>query len=120
MTTLDMTSILVHSRATGSAKLVLMGIAYHTGKDRSQGCWPSRSLLAAYAGISVRQVSRALDHLVEIGELVIESRSAWKRGSGDLTNLYFLPNLCSDSCEVHRHDMVTSVTLDGDTGDRRW
>lgn len=117
MTTLDMSSVLVHSRAVGTAKLVLMGIAYHTGRDRSQGCWPSRQTLAAYAGVSVRQVSRALDNLVEIGELVIESRASWKRGSSDLTNLYFLPNLCSDSCESHKHEMVTSMTLDGDIGD---
>ena len=117
MTTLDMSSVLVHSRAIGTTKLVLMGIAYHTGRDRSQGCWPSRTTLAAYAGVSVRQVSRSLDQLVELGELVIESRGSWKRGSADLTNLYFLQNLCSDSCESHKHEMVTLVTVDGDIGD---
>lgn len=120
MSSVDMTSVLVHSRATGSTKLVLMGIAYHTGKDRSKGCWPSRNVLAAYAGITVRQVSRCLDQLVELGELNIDSGASWKRGFGGKTSLYFLTDLCSSSCEVHKHQVVTLVTGDGDTGDHSW
>lgn len=110
MSSVDMTAVLVHSRATGSTKLVLMGIAYHTGKDRSKGCWPSRTVLAAYAGITVRQVGRCLDQLVALGELTIDSRASWKRGSGDYTNLYFLADLCTDSCEIHKHQVGTSVS----------
>ena len=117
MTAADVASVLVHSQATGSAKLVLMGIAFHTGNDKAKGCWPSCNLLAAYANISVRQVYRSLDYLVEIGELVVESRASWKRGSGDLTNLYFMTELCSQSCQVHRHEMVTSMTHGSDIHD---
>lgn len=110
MTSVDMTSVLVHSRAVGTSKLILLGIAYHTGKDRSKGCWPSKSLLAAYAGVSVRQVSRALNELVALGELNIDSRASWKRGNGDYTNIYFLTELCSNTCDVHQHLVGTSVT----------
>lgn len=103
MTSVDMTSVLVHSRATGSAKLVLLGIAYHTGKDRSKGCWPSQEVLAAYAGITTRQVRRTLDQLVCLGELSIDVRASWKRGWTGSTNIYFLNDLCSVSCELHQH-----------------
>ena len=102
MTSVDMTSVLVHSRAVGTTKLVLMGIAYHTGKDRSKGCWPAQTLLAAYAGVTTRQVRRSIDQLIELGELEVDVRASWKRGNGDFTNIYFLTNLCSDSCEVHQ------------------
>lgn len=118
MTSVDMTSVLVHSRATGTSKLILLGIAYHTGKDRSKGCWPSKATLAAYAGVSVRQVSRSLLELVDIQELEIDSRASWKRGNGDKTNIYYLTNLCSDSCEVHKHLIGTSVTTDRDMYDQ--
>ena len=114
MTSVDMTSVLVHSRATGSAKLVLMGIAYHTGKDRSRGCWPSQRMLAAYAGISTRQVRRALDQLIDLGELDVDVRASWKRGNGDYANIYFLADLCSESCEVHKHHVRTYMTEGAD------
>lgn len=117
MSSSDMTAVLVHSRAIGTAKIVLMGIAYHTGKDRSRGCWPSRNVLAAYAGVTIRQVSRALDQLVELGELCIDSGGSWKRGFGGKTNIYFLADLCSSSCEIHQHQVVTSMTSYGDISD---
>ncbi len=119
MTSQDMTSVLVHSRAVGTSKLVLLGIAYHMGKDRSKGCWPSKSTLAAYAGVTTRQVSRSLNDLVELGELIIDSRASWKRGNGDFTNIYFLNDLCSDSCEIHQHKVGTSVTRGRDIHDLR-
>lgn len=119
MTSVDMTSVLVHSRATGTTKLVLMGIAYHTGKDRSKGCWPSQITLAAYAGVSVRQVQRSIQQLVELGELEIDVRASWKRGDGWYTNLYFLADLCSESCHVHQHEVTTSMTEPDDIHDQR-
>lgn len=110
MTSLDMTSVLVHSRAVGTTKLVLLGIAYHMGKDRSKGCWPSKTTLAAYAGVSVRQVSRSLKELLELNELEIDSRASWKRGNGDKTNIYYLTDLCFKTCEPTKHVIGTSVT----------
>lgn len=55
-----------HSKAKGTAKLVLIGIANHDG----DGCaWPSVATLAAYAGVDARNVQRAIDTLVKLGEI---------------------------------------------------
>jgi hypothetical protein len=91
-----------------------MGIAYHTGKDRSKGCWPSQEVLAAYAGITTRQVRRTLDQLTMLGELSIDVRASWKRGWTGSTNIYFLNDLCSVSCELHQHadtDVRTDIDV---------
>jgi len=117
MSSLDLTSVLVHSRSVGTTKIVLMGIAYHTGKDREKGCYPSKRLLAAYAGVTTRQVSRALNELVDLGELIIDSRASWKRGLNTSTNIYYLQELCSSSCEMHQHLVQVSNNLGRDLGD---
>jgi hypothetical protein len=115
MSSLDLTSVLVHSRAIGTAKVVLLGIAYHTGKDRLAGCYPSQETLAAYAGVSTRQVRRAIDQLVDLGELRVDVRASWKRGNLWYTNLYFINELCSESCEMHQHVVRTSMAGHEDT-----
>lgn len=63
----SMTLALHHSRARGTAKLVLLGIANHDGDG---GAWPSVDTLAVYAGVDVRNVQRALRQLEASGELV--------------------------------------------------
>jgi hypothetical protein len=55
-----------HSRAKGTAKLVLIGIANHDGDG---GAWPSVATLAHYAGVDARNVQRAIDKLVALGEI---------------------------------------------------
>ncbi|WP_157001451.1 helix-turn-helix domain-containing protein [Agromyces laixinhei] len=55
-----------HSRAKGSAKLVLLGIANHDGDG---GAWPSVATLAHYAGIDARATQRAIGKLVDLGEI---------------------------------------------------
>jgi hypothetical protein len=55
-----------HSRAKGTAKLVLIGIANHDGDG---GAWPSVATLAHYAAVDARNVQRALDKLVNLGEI---------------------------------------------------
>lgn len=55
-----------HSRAKGSAKLVLIGIANHAGDG---GAYPSLETLARYAGVTVRQAQRALRTLEALGEI---------------------------------------------------
>lgn len=62
-----MAIVLHHSRARGSARLVLLGIANHAGDG---GAWPAVATLAKYAGgIDRRGVQRALDKLVSLGEI---------------------------------------------------
>ena len=68
-----MSQVLNHSKATGRAKLVLLGIANHQG---DQGAWPSIATLARYANASERSVKRDIQDLVELGELVVEVNAA--------------------------------------------
>ena len=68
-----MSLVLNHSKATGRAKLVLLGIANHQG---DQGAWPSIATLARYANASERSVKRDIQDLVELGELVVETNGA--------------------------------------------
>lgn len=58
--------VLNHSRAQGTDKLVLLGIANHDGDG---GSWPSVATLARYANRSESAVIRALRRLEESGEL---------------------------------------------------
>ena len=123
MSTLEMTAVLHHSRSVGSARVVLMGIAYHMGKDGLNGCWPSQGLLAEYANVSVRQVQRCIDHLIELGELQVDTHGAWMKGSAAQTNVYYLANLCPDSCDGtlnHKNKVTTFLVASDDIGDRRW
>lgn len=56
-----------HSRAQGTARLVLIGIANHDGDG---GAWPSVATLKRYAGgIDKRNVQRAIEKLEELGEI---------------------------------------------------
>lgn len=58
--------VLNHSKAKGTVKLVLIGIANHSGDG---GAWPSVNTLAQYANTTSRTVIRALDKLVELREV---------------------------------------------------
>jgi hypothetical protein len=78
--------VLNQSKATGRAKLVLIGIANHLG---DQGAWPAISTLARYANASERSVKRDIQELVELGELRVEIQNAPTRTQYK-TNLYWL------------------------------
>lgn len=58
--------VLHHSRARGTAKLVLLGVANHQGDG---GAWPAVDTLAKYANVTPRNVQKALDTLCGMGEL---------------------------------------------------
>jgi hypothetical protein len=78
--------VLNQSKATGRAKLVLIGIANHLG---DQGAWPAISTLARYANASERSVKRDIQELVELGELRVELQNAPTRNQYK-TNLYWI------------------------------
>jgi hypothetical protein len=63
-----MAVVLHHSRATGTDKLVLLGIANHQGDG---GAWPSVATLAAYANVHERTVQRSVHKLQQLGELAV-------------------------------------------------
>jgi hypothetical protein len=93
-------TVLNHSRATGRAKLVLIGIANHLG---DQGAWPSISTLARYANASERSVKRDIQELMELGELRVELQSA-PMNSQYKTNLYWITIPSGVTGEVSRGD----------------
>ena len=78
--------VLNNSKATGRAKLVLLGIANHLG---DQGAWPSISTLARYANASERSVKRDIQELIELGELKVELQNA-PTNHQYKTNLYWI------------------------------
>ena len=63
-----------HSRAHGTALVVLLAIADYANADGL--AWPSTSVLAARARLSERQTRRCLATLVEMGELSVEPDAA--------------------------------------------
>jgi hypothetical protein len=95
-----MNLVLNHSKATGRAKLVLLGIANHFGDN---GAWPSISTLARYANASERSVKRDIQELVELGELTVEVNSA-PMGGQYKTNLYWINVDSGVTVQVSRGD----------------
>ena len=63
--------VLNHSRASGTDKLVLIGIANHDGDG---GSWPSIATLARYANVKERSVQRSIANLVALGEVVVHDQ----------------------------------------------
>jgi len=61
--------VLNYSKAKGSQKLVLIGIANHHGDE---GAWPAIKTLARYANLSERRVQQMIRELEAMGELRIE------------------------------------------------
>lgn len=108
-------AVLHHSQAKGTAKLVLMGIAWHTGVDPSDGAYPSQSTLASYANTTVRQVQRALATLEDLGEIETAVHDGTGYRSDRITNRYYLRVYCPANCEqglTHRasRDDIKDVT----------
>lgn len=104
-----------HSRARGTAKLVLIGVANHDGDG---GSWPSLATLAKYSGVTVRNVQKALRELEVLGEI----RTHLQAGGTGRTANYERPNLydfllrCPGDCDrtsSHRTPPVASDTPRG-------
>jgi hypothetical protein len=72
--------VLHHSKAKGTRKLVLIGVANHDGDG---GAWPSVATLARYAGIQERQVQKHLDALVATGEVARDLQAGGPRLMAD-------------------------------------
>jgi hypothetical protein len=91
-----------HSRAKGSAKLVLIGIANHDGDG---GAWPSVRTLAKYAACSVSQVQRALSELERLGEVRrdIQAGGDHTFASHERPNRYHVLLQCPHDCDRSRH-----------------
>lgn len=94
-----MTAVLHHSKARGTAKLVLLGIANH---QSDRGAWPALSTLQKYAGgVDERNVRRALRQLEDMKELSVQVRGGGDgRGRGGReTNRYWVLVKCPQTCD---------------------
>lgn len=90
--------VLHHSRAVGTEKVVLIGIANHDGDG---GAFPAHSTLAKYANVDVSNVRKALRKLVMAGELRIEERFTTAANGAVLntTNRYHILVQCPADCD---------------------
>ncbi|WP_161883932.1 helix-turn-helix domain-containing protein [Deinococcus alpinitundrae] len=80
-------AVMQTSRATGSARLVLMVMA--TFADEQAEAWPSAETVAERAALSERQTRTVLAGLVKAGELIITRPG----GGRQTTTKYLLPHL---------------------------
>lgn len=92
-----MALVLHHSRASGTAKLVLLGIANHDGDE---GAWPAIDTLATYANSGVRTVQYALRELEANDELGVALQDGNTRAPVHLrTNRYQVRVTCPPTCD---------------------
>jgi len=101
-----------HSRAQGSARIVLIGIANHDGDG---GAWPSVATLARYAGITARNVQKALTKLEELGEIKRITQAGGTNSMPDHTrpNLYRVTLRCPHNCDrTSRHQVGKTLSFD--------
>lgn len=93
-----MTAVLHHSKARGTDKLVLLGIANHAGDG---GSWPKVETLAKYANVTERAVQVSIQKLIKTGELLVERNGGGtRRTRGDnRPNLYTVLVQCPINCD---------------------
>ena len=93
-----MTIALHHSRARGTSKVVLLGIANHDGDG---GAWPSIATLAKYANVAHRNVQMAVRELERLGEVRVEVQAGGTGRTRDTQrpNLYHFMLRCPDDCD---------------------
>ena len=90
--------VLNHSKAIGSQKVVLLGIANHLGPDANEGAWPSQKRLADYSNMSERGVQKCIDKLVTSGELKVEVAAGHSRNQYK-PNRYWITIECPPDCD---------------------
>lgn len=98
MSTESMAIAFNHSRATGTAKLILLGIANHDGDG---GAWPSVATLARYGNVNVRNAQKAIARLEELGEIRVHVQQGGNARTPDHAkpNLYEFILTCSQDCD---------------------
>ncbi len=107
-----MAVVLHHSKARGTAKLVLLGIANHEGDG---GAWPSVATLARYAGVDERNVRKAIRTLEGLGELRTALQAGGLPGAEDSQrpNRYSVAVMCPPWCDRTAHHRDTRTGRQG-------
>lgn len=117
-----------HSRASTSARLVLITIAYF---ESDTGAWPAQETISRMTGLSLRSVKRAVKELSELHELdvIADSGDTW---GARKTNRYFVILECPEGCRgdlshkqasaeilnlapIRRSQLVPNLVTIGDT-----
>ena len=97
-----------HSKASGTTKLVLIGIANHLGDG---GAWPAIETLARYANTSTRSVQRSIQELSELGEVQVYLQGGNGRMAGYRTNRYDISLNCPETCDGSvNHKLLPGAT----------
>lgn len=96
-----------HSKATGTAKLVMIGIANHDGDG---GAWPSVKTLAKYAGVDPRSVQRAIDKLEKLHEIrrFVQAGGDHRFADHERPNRYQVLLRCPVDCDRSSQHRVPS------------
>jgi hypothetical protein len=91
-----------HSRATGTAKLVLLGIANHDGDG---GAYPSMRTLAKYGACNVRNARKAVERLAALGEIRVFVQRGGELDWDDhlRPNRYEVLLMCPVQCDRTKH-----------------
>ena len=99
-----------HSRAKGTAKLILVGIANHDGDG---GSFPKVATLAKYANVHPRRVTEALNVLGELGEIIIHTQDGGTRGLRDAIrpNRYEFILECPPECDRTKHHRIAGEQI---------
>ena len=102
----SMAIALHHSKAKGTAKLVLIGIANHDGDG---GAWPSISTLAKYANVTERNVQKSVRKLEALREIkaVVGEGGTHKTPEHNRPNLYHFLLQCPSECDGTSRHKVT-------------
>lgn len=87
-----------HSRAKGTAKVILIGIANHLGDG---GSWPSMATLARYGGCTVDQARKIVRRLEDLKEIAVAPQAGGLAATPDhmRPNLYDFRLRCPADCD---------------------
>lgn len=87
-----------HSKARGTAKLVLLGIA---NQDGDGGSFPKAATLAKYANVHPRRIPAAVQQLVDLGEIRVSYQDGGRRSLPDhlRPNVYEILLQCPPGCD---------------------
>lgn len=108
-----------HSRAKGTTKLVLLGIANH---DSDGGSWPAIGTLAIYAGIDDSNVRRHIKLLEALGEVttVMNGGGTERMAHHMRPNLYQFELACPANCDRSKaHKLLCDLCNEPLPNDRR-
>lgn len=100
-----------HSKATGAAKLALVGIGNHDGDG---GAWPSVKTLSRYSHTDARSTQRQIDKLIALGEVEKVQNGGGNRYTADheRPNLYRFILTCPPNCDRSKNHNICGACGD--------